>query len=144
MTDENNGHCCVDCMPRAGTVLVQCDGAIAIYKVFQVGLAPAAQFDRPGVHALSFVLASSNAVHAVRRRVRSTNRARFAGCVSCFISVSINRVDVLVCRSTCGAIMPARSIGSSSTSSSSKQRHMACCCVCMQVNETEHAQCLNM
>ena len=35
-----------------------------------------------------------------------------------------------------------RSIGSVSTAS--KRRHMAWCCVCMQVNETGHAQRLNM
>ena len=34
-----------------------------------------------------------------------------------------------------------RSIGSVSTAS--KRRHMAWCCVCMQVNETGHAQRLN-
>ena len=39
-----------------------------------------------------------------------------------------------------GAIMPA--IGSVSTAN--KRRHMAWCCVCMQVNDTGHAQRLNM
>ena len=64
------------------------------------------------------------------------NRARFAGSVSCFTSIAINRVDLRVVQS-CG-----RSIGS--VSNSSKRRHMACCCVCSQVNETGHAQRLNV
>ena len=67
-------------LPRAGTVLVQCS-AMEQWRstkcfTFQVGLAPAAQVNRPGVHAFSFVLASSNAVHAVCRRMRSSNRER--------------------------------------------------------------------
>ena len=48
-------------------------------------------------------------------------------------SRSIARVDL---RPWC-----QRSIGSVSTAS--KRRHMAWCCVCMQVNETGHAQRLN-
>ena len=41
------------------TGAVQCDGAIAIFKVFQVGLSPAAQFDRPGVQVCSRVFKCS-------------------------------------------------------------------------------------
>ena len=52
-------------------------------------------------------------------------------------SRSIARVDPPVVRAIC-----QRSIGSVSTAS--KRRHMAWCCVCMQVNETGHAQRLNM
>ena len=68
--------------------------------------------------------------------VRSSNGARFAGSVSCFTSIAIDRVDHLRVVRLC-----QRSIESVSTS---KRRHMACCCVCMQVNETGHAQRLNM
>ena len=66
----------------------------------------------------------------------ASNRVRFAGSVSCFTSVVIDRVDLRVVRSC------QRSIGSVSTAS--KRRHMAWCCVCMRVNETGHAQRLNM
>ena len=65
---------------------------------------------------------------------------RFAGSVSCFTSRSIAidraRRSSPVVRAIC-----QRSIGSVSTAS--KRRHMAWCCVCMQVNETGHAQRLN-
>ena len=64
---------------------------------------------------------------------------RFAGSVSCFTSIAIDRArrSSPVVRAIC-----QRSIGSVSTAS--KRRHMAWCRVCMQVNETERAQRLNM
>ena len=60
------------------------------------------------------------------------------GSVSCFTSIAIDRArrSSPVVRAIC-----QRSIGSVSTAS--KRRHMAWCCVCMQVNETGHAQRLN-
>ena len=69
----------------------------------------------------------------------ASNRVRFAGSVSCFTSIAIDRArrSSPVVRAIC-----QRSIGSVSTAS--KRRHMAWCCVCMQVNETGHAQRLNM
>ena len=56
-----------------------------------------------------------------------------------FTSIAIDRArrSSPVVRAIC-----QRSIGSVSTAS--KGRHMAWCCVCMQVNETGHAQRLNM
>ena len=63
---------------------------------------------------------------------------RFAGSVSCFTSIAIDRAR----RSSPVARSCQRSIGSVSTAN--KRRHMAWCCVCMQVNETGHAQRLNM
>ena len=68
----------------------------------------------------------------------ASNRVRFAGSVSCFTSIAIDRArrSSPVVRAIC-----QRSIGSVSTAS--KRRHMAWCCVCMQVNETGHAQRLN-
>ena len=72
---------------------------------------------------------------------QATARVRFAGSVSysCFTSIAIDRArrSSPVVRAIC-----QRSIGSVSTAS--KRRHMAWCCVCMQVNETGHAQRLNM
>ena len=67
---------------------------------------------------------------------QATDRVRFAGSVSCFTSIAIDRAR----RSS--PVVPScqRSIGSVSTAS--KRRHMAWCCV--QVNETGHAQRLNM
>ena len=62
----------------------------------------------------------------------------FAGSVSCFTSIAIDRAR----RSSPVARSCQRSIGSVSTAN--KRRHMAWCCVCMQVNETGHAQRLNM
>ena len=56
-------------------------------------------------------------------------------------SRSIARVDPPVVRAICQRSCQ-RSIGSVSTAS--KRRHMAWCCVCMQLNETGHAQRLNM
>ena len=71
----------------------------------------------------------------------ASNRVRFARklSVSCFTSIAIDRArrSSPVVREIC-----QRSIGSVSTAS--KRRHMAWCCVCMQVNETERAQRLNM
>ena len=49
---------------------------------------------------------------------------------------------VLVDLRRAGGAICQRSIGSVSTAS--KRRHMAWCCVCMHVNETGHAQRLNM
>ena len=68
----------------------------------------------------------------------ASNRVRFAGSVSCFTSIAIDRArrSSPVVRAIC-----QRSIGSVSTAS--KRRHMAWCCVCMQVNETGHAQRFN-
>ena len=54
-------------------------------------------------------------------------------------SRSIAHVDLLV---VLRRWRDQRSIGSVSTAS--KRRHMAWCCVCMHVNETGHAQRLNM
>ena len=65
---------------------------------------------------------------------------RFAGSVSCFTSIAIDRARTS--RSSPVARSCQRSIGSVSTAS--KRRHMAWCCVCMHVNETGHAQRLNM
>ena len=66
----------------------------------------------------------------------ASNRLRFAGSVSCFTSIAIDRAG----RSSPVLRSCQRSIGSVSTAS--KRRHMpgAWCCVCMQVNETGHAQ----
>ena len=87
-------------LPRASTGAVQCDGAIAIYKVFQVGLAPAAQLDRSPWVALSFVLASSTAVQCA-----CTIKQPCTVCRKSFM-FHLDRVDTcIVC--TCGAIMPA-------------------------------------
>ena len=68
----------------------------------------------------------------------ASNRVRFAGSVSCFTSIAIDRAR----RSSPVVRSCQRSIGSVSTTS--KRRHMAWCCVYMQVNETGHAQRLNM
>ena len=71
----------------------------------------------------------------------ASNRVRFAGSVSCFTSITIDRAR----RSSPVVRSCQRSIGSVSTATcASKRRHMAWCCVCMQVNETGHAQRLNM
>ena len=53
------------------------------------------------------------------------------------IAIDRERRSLPVVRAIC-----QRSIGSVSTAS--KRRHMAWCCVCMQVNETGHAQRVNM
>ena len=66
----------------------------------------------------------------------ASNRVRFAGSVSCFTSIAIDRAR----RSSPVARSCQRSIGSVSTAN--KRRHMAWCCA--QVNETGHAQRLNM
>ena len=77
------------------------------------------------------------AVDLLRSTGAASNRVRFAGSVSCFTSIDRARRSSPVVRAIC-----QRSIGSVSTAS--KRRHMAWCCVCMQVNETGHAQRLNM
>ena len=88
----------------------------------------------PTVHA-----SRSTASTGSRSTGAASNRVRFAGSVSCFTSIAIDRArrSSPVVRAIC-----QRSIGSVSTAS--KRRHMAWCCVCMQVNETGHAQRLNM
>ena len=80
-------------------------------------------------------------LHGSRSTGAASNRVRFAGSVSCFTSIAIDRArrSSPVVRAICHF---QRSIGSVSTAS--KRRHMAWCCVCMQVNETGHAQRLNM
>ena len=83
----------------------------------------------------------------------ASNRVRFAGSVSCFTSIAIDRAR----RSSspwCEQYASDRSEVQQATacglpevfhvsSTASKRRHMAWCCVCMQVNETGHAQRLN-
>ena len=57
------------------------------FKVFHVGLAPAAQFNRSPI-----VLSLGHPVQC-SALVQSSNRAQFAGSVSCFTSIAIDRVD---------------------------------------------------
>ena len=68
----------------------------------------------------------------------ASNRVRFAGSVSCFTSIAIDhpRRSSLVVRSC------QRSIGKCFDCKQTTSH--AWCCVCMQVNETGHAQRLNM
>ena len=74
---------------------------------------------------------------------RASNRVRFAGSVSCFTSIAIDRARTSRSSQRRWRDHASdRSIGSVSTAS--KRRHMAWCCVCMHVNETGHAQRLNM
>ena len=92
---------------------------------------------RLGEQCLRLLHASrSTASTGSRSTGAASNRVRFAGSVSCFTSIAIARRSLPVVRAIC-----QRSIGSVSTAS--KRRHMAWCCVCMQVNDTGHAQRLN-
>ena len=107
------------------------------FKVFHVGLAPAAQFYRSPWGGLSFARVFQCSA------VRLCDQVTVCGLPEVF-HVSPVHLDrdrsrrymyVRVVRSC------QRSIGSVLTSS--KRRHMACCCVCMQVNETGHTLRLN-
>ena len=74
---------------------------------------------------------------AVATTGAASNCVRFAGSVSCFTSIAIDRASIFAG----GAIMPAidrKCFDCKQTMS------RAWCCVCMQVNETGHAQRLNM
>ena len=102
MTVENNGHCCAYCGARASsssTGAVQCQGVIAIYcfTVFQsVSCWPGACSAVRSI-ALGYrcIVLSSGLPVQCSTLVRSSNRTctRFAGSVSCFTSIAIDRVD---------------------------------------------------
>ena len=78
-------------------------------------------------------------VLAVDLLVQSSNRVRFAGSVSCFTSIVIDRARS---SSPGGAIMPA--IDRKCFDFQQTTSHGVLLRVCMQVNETGHAQRLNM